>query len=153
MVLADLSSLKPTPEIAKSLVDSFGVFVATIVLRALTKLKDYGDPTPTGIAKRKEANFDIARNGLDLSLLGLTTYLTIFEVTWKKSPSDLGNLADWNFSIIIGHVVLLGTVVWLTAFYNKHSDNRWMSVGIPMILGFISVGVSTFLFVSVAHLH
>jgi hypothetical protein len=149
MILVDASAFSPTAETANILAISLLALGITIAIRALTKLKVYGNPTPEGLAKRKEANFDIARNGIDLSLLGLSAYLSILEIVKRKAPNALGDMIEWNTAIILTQVLLLIIITFLTGMYDSPNDGWGKGVWLPMFLGWISVSISAIIFISV----
>jgi hypothetical protein len=122
------------------------VVLITLLLKCITKLKVYGNPAPEAAARKQEATFDILRMGVDLSILGLGTYLAIFKLAHEKVPGVAANLTGWNDFIIYVQLSLLLSTALLTAFYDTPEDGWVKGVWFPFLLGWMSIWISAFLF-------
>jgi len=90
-----------------------------------------------------EAKFDIFRVGSDLALLGLGTYLTVLEMSWKEASGSLVYLLVANAVLVGVQLLLLVMIIAFMSYNDSAKSSSWFwGVYVPLFFGGCSVVLS-----------
>ena len=122
-------------------------FIITVLIKYWTKAHLFRLDSTANKTERRAAHFDCLRVGVDLSLLGLGTYLAAsLIVLEKKMAGAIAVLSEWNGTIILIQIVLLIAAGVITTLTDSPAKAFKKGIILPFVLGWISICVSAMFF-------
>jgi hypothetical protein len=149
MALEDFRNFLLSPEFFSVFGTSLAVVIITALAKYLTKLRLFGvsvEVTEAIKLERDAAHFDCLRMGIDLSILGLGTYLSIVQLAVAKVPGAAEKLEGINQGIVLFHIVFLFLAIIATGYYDSPVKSWKKGIVIPSILGWVSILTSVGVF-------
>jgi hypothetical protein len=129
------------------------VQVVTLLVRYMCKVRHLGD------SRRKAAtwpvHFECLRFGAELSLIGLATLLTIYDVALARNTASaqrvfVAMLITSN-TLIWVQVGLLLVTTFITALWDDPQKSRHKGTIVPFLFGWLSLMISARVFVATIH--
>jgi hypothetical protein len=129
---------------------ALGVQLMTTLFKYVTKLRVLG---VSAVCDRKEkiaAHFDCLRIGVDLSILGIVSFLAVAQLALSKVPKDnkdnLDMLQSMQTNCGIAEVVLALIAVILTTVYDSPERSFKRGTILPGMVGWLALFLSASFF-------
>jgi amino acid transporter len=129
---------------------ALGAFVIALVLKVMIK-RPAKWPPQDEVEKEKwrEAKFDILRMGSDLSLVGLSTYLALYEAAQSKAGGLPEYIVKLNAFITIVQVAMLVVITALMSYHDTPNKSWLWGVKVPSYIGGASVILSMAILIAI----
>ncbi len=122
-------------------------FFLTVLIKYLTKLHLFRPESIATEDEKRAAHFDCLRVGIDLSLLGLATYLAVTQIALENNmASAVFIVGKWNGTMILVQVVLLIGAIVVTTLTDSPAKFFKKGIAFPFVLGWISICISAAFF-------
>jgi hypothetical protein len=126
---------------------AFGVLLITVVVKYWTKAYIFRPELRATETAKRAAHFECLRVGVDLSLLGLGTYLSVTQIALEKNlPGAVSTLQKWNGAIIVGQIALLVLAGFTTSLTDSADNHFRRGIALPFVWGWISICTSAAVF-------
>ena len=127
---------------------AFTAFFVGVIARYLTVIDRFKSSSMATAAQRREAHFECLRNGPDLCILGLGTFLAICALAIHDgTPEVAEHLGTLQASVVPAQVGFLLLSIFLTGKYDSPQNTYWSGIIWPSLVGWLSVLLSASLFV------
>jgi predicted membrane channel-forming protein YqfA (hemolysin III family) len=123
------------------------VLFITVSMKYWTKAYLFGPSSQATKAEKRAVSFDCARVGIDLSILGLGTYLAVTQLALEKNiPVAVTTLHKYNAAIVLTQTLLLILAGIATTVTDSSVKRFWSGILIPVGLGWVSIWISATVF-------